>query len=127
MSKKEKKLKKKLKKAKMKNTELVSRLAAVNSTCASLQEALCNVEDDCENLRMEMAEDRQSQRDASTVRRVSFGSDKTTTVTWMDGSETTVRCSSNDKFDPEMGFVMCLAKKQAGNKNIRKLYKRIVE
>ena len=43
-----------------------------------------------------------------------YGEDKYTTVTWKDGSTTTVKCENNDKFTKQMGILMCYAKKCFG-------------
>lgn len=38
-----------------------------------------------------------------------------TIVFWDDGTKTVVKCSDNDKFDPEKGMAMAIAKKFFGN------------
>ncbi len=38
-----------------------------------------------------------------------------TIVYWEDGTRTTVKCHSEDKFDPEKGLAMALIKKVSGN------------
>lgn len=38
-----------------------------------------------------------------------------TTVVWMDGSKTVVKCSEHDDFDPEKGIALCYMKKVFGN------------
>ena len=35
---------------------------------------------------------------------------KTTTVTWSDGRETTVKCDKEDEFDEQKGVLLCIAK-----------------
>lgn len=39
-----------------------------------------------------------------------------TTILWMDGTKTTVRCSDEDVWDDEVGIAMCYLKKMLGNK-----------
>ena len=39
-----------------------------------------------------------------------------TIVYWKDGSRTVVKCSDDDYFDEETGFVLCFMKKILGNK-----------
>lgn len=47
-----------------------------------------------------------------------------TIVLWSDGSKTVVKCGKNEKFDPEKGLAMCIAKKVLGNKgNYYELFK----
>lgn len=41
--------------------------------------------------------------------------DPATIVFWNDGTKTVVKCGENDKFDPEKGLVMAIAKKAFGN------------
>lgn len=38
-----------------------------------------------------------------------------TVVFWSDGTKTVVKCSKNDKFDPEIGLAMAICKKAFGN------------
>ena len=38
-----------------------------------------------------------------------------TIVYWQDGSRTVVKCSEEDEFSEEMGFVLCFMKKMFGN------------
>lgn len=40
-----------------------------------------------------------------------------TIVYWMDGTRTVVKCSEEDLFSEEVGFVMCFVKKCLGNKH----------
>jgi hypothetical protein len=42
--------------------------------------------------------------------------DPATIVFWADGSKTVVQCQKGDKFDPEKGLAMAIAKKALGNK-----------
>lgn len=39
-----------------------------------------------------------------------------TTILWKDGTKTTVRCSSEDVWEDEVGIAMCYLKKMLGNK-----------
>ena len=39
-----------------------------------------------------------------------------TTILWTDGTKTTVRCSSEDVWEDEVGIAMCYLKKMLGNK-----------
>lgn len=39
-----------------------------------------------------------------------------TVVVWSDGTKTFVRCAEDEKFDPEKGAAMAIAKKAMGNK-----------
>lgn len=39
-----------------------------------------------------------------------------TIVLWADGTKTVVKCGEKDKYDPEKGLAMCIAKKAFGNK-----------
>ena len=39
-----------------------------------------------------------------------------TIVYWQDGTKTVVKCSEEDEFSEEMGFVLCFMKKMFGNK-----------
>lgn len=41
--------------------------------------------------------------------------DPATIVYWEDGSKTVVKCGEGDKFDPEKGLAMAIAKKSLGN------------
>lgn len=39
-----------------------------------------------------------------------------TTILWLDGTKTTVKCSRHDIYDEEVGIAMCYLKKMLGNK-----------
>lgn len=39
-----------------------------------------------------------------------------TIILWKDGTKTVVKCGEGDKYDPEKGFAMAIAKKALGNK-----------
>lgn len=41
--------------------------------------------------------------------------DPATIVFWSDGTKTVVKCQPGDKFDPEKGLAMAIAKKMMGN------------
>lgn len=49
------------------------------------------------------------------IRRVIFN-DPATIIIWADGSKSIVKCTEKDKYDPEKGFAMAIAKKALGNK-----------
>ena len=56
-------------------------------------------------------------RPKSKVERVIFNhKKKTTTVFWIDGSITTVRCCEEDEFDEEKGLAMCFVKRSFDNR-----------
>lgn len=40
-----------------------------------------------------------------------------TIVFWNDGTKTVVRCGEGEKYDPEKGLALCIAKKALGNKH----------
>lgn len=42
--------------------------------------------------------------------------DPVTVVFWKDGTRTTVKCTGDEKYDPEKGFAMAVLKKLLGNK-----------
>ena len=50
----------------------------------------------------------------TSIRKVIFNP-PATVVYWSDGSKTVVKCSANDKFDPEKGMAMAIAKRCANN------------
>jgi len=55
------------------------------------------------------------------IKRVYHNQDKKTgqwhtTVSWIDGSKTTVACQEGDVLDKEKGLAMCICKKVFGNK-----------
>lgn len=50
----------------------------------------------------------------TSIRKVIFNS-PATVVYWSDGTKTVVKCSVNDKFDPEKGLAMAIAKRCANN------------
>ena len=41
--------------------------------------------------------------------------DPATVVKWTDGTKTVVKCGEHDKYDPEKGLAMAMAKKYFGN------------
>lgn len=49
------------------------------------------------------------------IKKVIFN-DPATIVLWMDGTKTIVKCWEGEKFDPEKGLAMAIAKKAMGNK-----------
>lgn len=51
---------------------------------------------------------------AASIKTVIFNP-PATVVYWSDGSKTVVKCSVNDKFDPEKGLAMAIAKRCANN------------
>lgn len=53
-------------------------------------------------------------RNWMNIKNVVFN-DPATIVFWNDGTKTVVKCGENDKFDPEKGLVMAIAKKAFGN------------
>lgn len=58
------------------------------------------------------------------IKKVYFN-DPVTVVIFEDGSKSIVRCSENDKYDPEKGFLMALLKKELGNPSkVRKFFKK---
>lgn len=58
-------------------------------------------------------------KDLSTesIQLVNFNEKKgTTVVKWTDGSITKVKVQNGDKYNPEVGLAMCIAKRAMGNK-----------
>lgn len=49
-----------------------------------------------------------------TIKKVIFN-DPATIVLWADGTKTVVKCAKDEKFDPEKGLAMAIAKKVIGN------------
>lgn len=49
-----------------------------------------------------------------TIKKVIFN-DPATIVLWADGTKTVVKCAKDEKFDPEKGLAMAIAKKAIGN------------
>ena len=49
-----------------------------------------------------------------TIKRVIFN-DPATIILWADGTKTVVKCAKDEKFDPEKGLAMAIAKKALGN------------
>lgn len=49
------------------------------------------------------------------IRKVIFN-DPATIIIWADGTKSIVKCTEKDKYDPEKGFAMAIAKKALGNK-----------
>lgn len=62
----------------------------------------------------EMATWQLADRMSLTIKNVIFN-DPATIVFWQDGSKTVVKCQDGDKFDPEKGLAMAIAKKVYGN------------
>lgn len=50
----------------------------------------------------------------NSIKRVIFN-DPATIVLWADGTKTVVKCAKDEKFDPEKGLAMAIAKKAIGN------------
>lgn len=63
----------------------------------------------------EMVTHKLADRMSLTIKNVIFN-DPATIVFWQDGSKTVVKCQDGDKFDPEKGLAMAIAKKVYGNK-----------
>ncbi len=60
------------------------------------------------------------------IRKVIFH-DPATIIIWSDGSKSIVKCTEKDKYDPEKGFAMAIAKKALGNKgNYYNIFKEYV-
>lgn len=53
-------------------------------------------------------------KDAFEVEKVIYN-DPATIVLWADGTKTVVKCQRFDVYDPQVGFLMCIAKKAYGN------------
>lgn len=51
---------------------------------------------------------------AKCIKRVIFNN-PATIVFWSDGTKTVVKCDERDKYDPEKGLAMAIAKKSMGN------------
>lgn len=67
--------------------------------------------------------DRVNQVDLA-IKKVIFN-DPATIILWKDGSKTVVKCGDHEKYDPEKGFAMALAKRYLGNMgNYYELFKR---
>lgn len=67
--------------------------------------------------------DRVNQVDKA-IKKVIFN-DPATVILWKDGSKTVVKCGEHEKYDPEKGFAMALAKRYLGNMgNYYELFKR---
>ena len=49
-----------------------------------------------------------------SIKRVIFN-DPATIVLWADDTKTVVKCAKDEKFDPEKGLAMAIAKKALGN------------
>lgn len=49
-----------------------------------------------------------------SIKRVIFN-DPATIIIWADGTKTVVKCAKDEKFDPEKGLAMAIAKKAIGN------------
>lgn len=58
--------------------------------------------------------DRVNQVDLA-IKKVIFN-DPATIILWKDGSKTVVKCGDHEKYDPEKGFAMALAKRYLGNR-----------
>lgn len=62
----------------------------------------------------------------SNIKDVIF-SDRVTVILWKDGTKTMVRAGENEKYDPEKGFAMAVAKKMFGNEgNYYEVFKKYV-
>ena len=46
-----------------------------------------------------------------------------TIVKWLDGTYTMVRCMDGDPYDPELGFLYCVAKKIIGDNDAEKFHR----
>ena len=57
---------------------------------------------------------RKKARTLNSIKRVIFN-DPATIVLWADGTKTVVKCAKDEKFDPEKGLAMAIAKKALGN------------
>lgn len=53
-------------------------------------------------------------RALNSIKRVIFN-DPATIIIWADGTKTVVKCAKDEKFDPEKGLAMAIAKKAIGN------------
>lgn len=62
----------------------------------------------------EMETQKLADRMSLTIKNVIFN-DPATIVFWQDGTKTVVKCQDGDKFDPEKGLAMAIAKKVYGN------------
>lgn len=49
------------------------------------------------------------------IREVIFN-DPATIIIWSDGTKTVVKCQQGDEYDPERGFLLCVAKRMFGNR-----------
>lgn len=67
--------------------------------------------------------DRNALRTYITVSKVIFN-EPATIVLWSDGSKTVVKVTNNEKYDPEKGLAMAIAKKALGN-DYKKIFKNI--
>lgn len=63
----------------------------------------------------EMVTHKLADRMSLTIKNVIFN-DPATIVFWQDGTKTVVKCQDGDRFDPEKGLAMAIAKKVYGNK-----------
>lgn len=89
-----------------------------NGTCPITANKYTSIiEDYCEAdvLAIEAALYRRYGQGLPEIRRVIFH-DPATIIIWSDGSKSIVKCTDKDKYDPEKGFAMAIAKKALGNK-----------
>ena len=54
-------------------------------------------------------------QDGLRIRDVIFNN-PATIIIWSDGTKTVVKCQQGDEYDPERGFLLCVAKKMFGNR-----------
>ena len=54
-------------------------------------------------------------RESLCIRDVIFNN-PATIIIWSDGTKTVVKCQQGDEYDPERGFLLCVAKKMFGNR-----------
>ena len=54
-------------------------------------------------------------QDGLRIRDVIFNN-PATIIIWNDGTKTVVKCQQGDEYDPERGFLLCVAKKMFGNR-----------
>lgn len=54
-------------------------------------------------------------QDGLRIREVIWN-DPATIIIWSDGTKTVVKCQQGDEYDPERGFLLCVAKRMFGNR-----------
>ena len=67
-----------------------------------------------DRIREEVSKREAANMTAASIKNVIFNP-PATVVYWSDGTKTVVKCSVNDKFDPEKGLAMAIAKRCANN------------